>query len=102
MPNSSVKYVGLDVHKEAIVVAVRDGTGKLVMESIIETKASTLLDFLHELRQRSDKELEPGERSCVDGSPELPSNLRTVQSGEPSNWLESYRWSRALQNSVPA
>ena len=44
MPSSSVKYVGLDVHKEAIVVAVRDGAGKLVMESIVETKASTLLD----------------------------------------------------------
>jgi len=37
---------GLDVHKEAITVAVRNGAGKLVMESILETKASTLLEFL--------------------------------------------------------
>src|ERR1035441_9691662 len=60
MPSSNVKYVGLDVHKEAIVVAVRDGAGKLVMESIVETKASTLLDFLHGLRGELHVTLEEG------------------------------------------
>src|SRR4030095_4779997 len=35
-----IKYIGMDVHKEAIVVAVLNGSGKLVMESVIETKAS--------------------------------------------------------------
>ena len=35
--SSNVKYIGLDVHKEAISIAVRNGIGKLVMESIIET-----------------------------------------------------------------
>jgi hypothetical protein len=29
-----VKYIGMDVHKEAIVIAVLNGSGKLVMESI--------------------------------------------------------------------
>ena len=38
MLSSNVKYIGLDVHKEAITVAVRNGAGKLVMESIVETK----------------------------------------------------------------
>src|SRR5215831_1539429 len=28
-----IKYIGMDVHKEAIVIAVLDGSGKLVMES---------------------------------------------------------------------
>jgi transposase len=60
MPSSNVKYVGLDVHKEAIVVAVRDGAGKLVMESIVETKASTLLEFLHGLRGEIHVTLEEG------------------------------------------
>ena len=60
MRSSNVKYVGLDVHKEAIVVAVRDGAGKLVMESIVETKASTLLDFLHGLRGELHVTLEEG------------------------------------------
>src|SRR5258708_14362641 len=50
MVSSNVKYIGLDVHKEAIAIAVLNGAGKLVMESIVETKASTLLDFLHGLR----------------------------------------------------
>jgi hypothetical protein len=30
-----VKYIGLDVHKEAIVIAVLNGTGRLVMETIL-------------------------------------------------------------------
>ena len=45
-----VKYIGMDVHKEAIVIAVLDGSGKLVMETIVETKASSILQFLHGLR----------------------------------------------------
>src|SRR5216684_4493222 len=45
-----VKYIGMDVHKEAIVIAVLNGSGKLVMESIVETKASSMLQFLHGLR----------------------------------------------------
>src|ERR1700758_37363 len=45
-----VKYIGMDVHKEAIVIAVRNTSGKLVMESIVETKASSLLQFIHGLR----------------------------------------------------
>jgi formate hydrogenlyase transcriptional activator len=38
-----VKYIGMDVHKEAIVIAVLNESGKLVMESVIETKASVAL-----------------------------------------------------------
>ena len=33
------KYIGMDVHKEAVVIAVRNSNGQLVMESIVETKA---------------------------------------------------------------
>ena len=44
----SIKYIGLDVHKEA--VAVMNGEGKVVMESIIETKTSTMVQFLLGLR----------------------------------------------------
>jgi transposase len=41
----SVKYIGMDVHKEAISIAVLNSSGKLVMECIIETKANTILQF---------------------------------------------------------
>ena len=45
-----VKYIGMDVHKEAIVIAVLNESGKLGMESVIETKASSILQFIHGLR----------------------------------------------------
>jgi hypothetical protein len=40
----------MDVHKEAIVIAVLNSSGKLVMETIVETKASSIVQFLHGLR----------------------------------------------------
>jgi hypothetical protein len=60
MLSSNVKYIGLDVHKEAIAIAVVNGAGKLVMESIVETKSSTVLDFLHGLRGELHVTLEEG------------------------------------------
>src|SRR6202158_2282529 len=50
VPTMNIKYIGLDVNKEAIAIAVMNGDGKLVMESIIETKASTILQFIQGLR----------------------------------------------------
>jgi len=44
------KYIGLDVHQATIVVAVMDSAGKLVMESILETEAATILQFFAGLR----------------------------------------------------
>ena len=47
---NSEKYIGLDVHQATISVAVLDSKGKLIMESILETKAATILEFLAGLR----------------------------------------------------
>ena len=47
---NSEKYIGLDVHQATISVAVMDSRGKEVMESILETKAATILEFLAGLR----------------------------------------------------
>src|SRR5437016_3391731 len=47
---TSAKYIGLDVHKESISIAVLNFAGKVVMECVIETKASTILQFIHGLR----------------------------------------------------
>ncbi len=47
---NSEKYIGLDVHEATISAAVMDCRGKVVMESILETKAATLLEFLAGLR----------------------------------------------------
>lgn len=47
---NDAKYIGLDVHQATISAAVRDSTGKLVMEAILETKAETILQFVRGLR----------------------------------------------------
>ena len=47
---NSTKYIGMDVHQASISIAVRSGTGKLLMECIIETKAATILEFIGGLR----------------------------------------------------
>jgi transposase len=56
----SMKYIGLDVHKEAISIAVLNSSGKLVMESIIETKAATILQFVQGLRGNLQLTFEEG------------------------------------------
>src|SRR5580693_9232347 len=47
---NDAKYIGLDVHQATISAVVLDSTGKLVMESILETKAATILQFIDGLR----------------------------------------------------
>jgi len=46
----NTKYIGMDVHTESISIAVRNGAGKIVMECVIETKASMILEFINGLR----------------------------------------------------
>src|ERR1700719_4301399 len=47
---NDVKYIGLDVHRATISAVVLDSAGKVLMESILETKAATILQFVHGLR----------------------------------------------------
>ena len=53
-------YVGLDVHKASICIAVLNADGKLVMESVVETSATTILDFLKSLRGQVEVTFEEG------------------------------------------
>jgi len=46
---SENKYIGMDVHQGSTVVSVRDESGKVVIQSILETEGGTLLQFLHGL-----------------------------------------------------
>jgi hypothetical protein len=39
--NSSVKYIGMDVDKESISIAVRNAAGKIVMECVIEPESQS-------------------------------------------------------------
>ena len=47
---TSTKYIGMDVHNESTSIAVRNAAGKIVMECVIETKASMILQFIDGLR----------------------------------------------------
>ena len=47
---NDAKYIGMDVHQATISAAVRDSAGNLVMEAILETKAETIIEFVHGLR----------------------------------------------------
>jgi hypothetical protein len=57
---NDTKYIGLDVHQATISVVVLDSAGKLVMEAILETKAETILQFIHGLRGSLHVTLEEG------------------------------------------
>ena len=54
------KYIGLDVHQATTIAAVRDASGKLVMESVLETKSEVLLQFVAGLRGSLHVTLEEG------------------------------------------
>jgi transposase len=43
------KYVGFDVHLATIVVVVLNEAGKCIMESVIETKGNTIIEFIRGL-----------------------------------------------------
>jgi hypothetical protein len=49
----NTKYIGMDVHKETISIAVLNSSGKVVMESVIQSKAGTIVQFY--LNQRPQK-----------------------------------------------
>ena len=59
------KYIGMDVHQATIAVAVLDDRGKLNMECIVETKASTIVEFLQGLQGRLSVTFEEGTSAAV-------------------------------------
>jgi transposase len=60
----SVKYIGLDVHRDTISVAVVDQSGRLVMRSVIPTQASAILDCVSGIQGSLHVTLEEGTHSA--------------------------------------
>ena len=58
------KYVAMDVHKASVAIGVRDAEGKYIMESIVETKAITLLEFVKGLSGTIHLTFEEGTHSA--------------------------------------
>jgi transposase len=57
-------YVGMDVHKATIVIAVVDVNGKVVSQSIIETSTQTIHDFFKSLRGEIQVTFEEGNHAA--------------------------------------
>lgn len=47
---NDVEYIRLDVYQTTISATVLDSTGKLVMDSVLETKIESILQFVRDLR----------------------------------------------------
>ena len=71
-------YVGLDVHKASICIAVINASGKLVTESVIETSAATVLDFLKGLRGRVEVTFEEGTHAAWLYDPSQRAKVKVV------------------------
>jgi transposase len=63
-PMNQIKYIGMDVHKAMTVIVVLDIAGKVVAEAIIETKGSTILDFLKSQRGELHVTFEEGTQAA--------------------------------------
>jgi hypothetical protein len=66
---NDAKYIGMDVYTATISAAVRDSSGNLVMEATLETKAETILEFVHGLRGSLHVSFEEG--TCAGGLHDL-------------------------------
>jgi transposase len=47
---NNTKYIGMDVHRESISIAVMNSAGKIMLECVVETKASIIVQFIDGLR----------------------------------------------------
>ena len=76
----------MDVHKEATTIAVMNAAGKLVMESIVETKAATIVQFLEGLRGELYVTFEEGTRAAEalrdEGGGVQPTQERSAKGGQ--------------------
>jgi transposase len=61
---NSVRYIGLDVHRDTISVAVLDEEGRLMMQSVLATRAAAILDFIHGVRGTLHLTFEEGTHSA--------------------------------------
>ncbi len=89
---SSTKYIGMDVHKESISIAVMNAAGKIVMECVIETKASMILQFIDGQLQRAKKQvlIRGLNRNCNHDLKNLFKGAAIVASSKPGPFQEFY------------
>jgi transposase len=61
---NSVRYIGLDVHRDTISASVLDHNGKRLQESVMATRAAAILDFVSGVRGSLHVTFEEGTHSA--------------------------------------
>jgi len=61
---NSVRYIGLDVHRDTISAAVLSESGRLVQQSVLMTRAAAILDFIGGVRGAVQVTFEEGTHSA--------------------------------------
>ena len=61
---NSVRYVGLDVHRDTISAAVLNESGRLIQQSILATRAASILEFIGGMRGTLHVTFEEGTHSA--------------------------------------
>jgi len=61
---SSVRYIGLDVHRDTISAAVLNESGRLTQQSVLMTRAGAILDFIGGVRGEVHVAFEEGTHSA--------------------------------------
>src|ERR1700676_3031800 len=89
------KYIGMDVHKESISIAVMNGAGKIVMECVIETKASMILQFIDGLRGDLQVTFEEGTWAAWLYDPRRNALL---QEGNQNDRVDAWKLAELLHN----
>ena len=61
---NSVRYIGLDVHRDTISAAVLNESGRMIQQSILATRAAAILDFIGGMRGTLHLTFEEGTHSA--------------------------------------
>jgi transposase len=61
---NSVRYIGLDVHRDTISAAVLNQSGRLIQQSVLMTRAAAILDFMGGVRGTVHATFEEGTHSA--------------------------------------
>src|ERR1035438_9643794 len=61
---NSVRYIGLDVHRDTISAAVLNESGRLIQQSVLATRAAAILDFIGGMRGALHVTFEEGTHSA--------------------------------------
>ena len=61
---NSVRYIGLDVHRDTISAAVLNESGRMIQQSILATRAAAILDFIAGVRGTLHVTFEEGTHSA--------------------------------------